>query len=246
MSEEKDNCPICLSPLVKYDMGEKNGYSFISCPSCGSVMTDPLITKDEINNLFAEIEPKITHAANSETITGNFRKIIKKIVPEPSSKSFIDISSRQGYAVRAAKELGFKKVKGLDSHEFFTSFSKDNYKAKDFENISVQNYVAREDMEQADVVFSIENFSEEVDLESYVEALSKIINKGGILYIQEVDGNSSSLPRKFNRWAYADPPFNFRYISKKGLKILLARHGFKIKKSIFTWGYFMRLVAVKN
>ena len=243
MTEKQKTCPVCLYPLQGYSMGEKNGYQLVACKGCGSVMVKPWMTPAEIEKFFGEVQPEIVHVSNPPAQIAAMKKLIQKITDNFAGRRFLDISCRQGYAVMAAKELGLQ-AKGIDPHDFFIAFAKDKYTADLFEHISVQDYAARG--EQADVIFSIESFCEQTDPEGYMAALSKIIAPGGILYLQEPDGNNFHLPKNFSRWRFVDPPLNFVYFSEKGMKSILARHGFKIQKSLFTWGPFMRLLAAKK
>jgi len=237
------DCRICRLPFHGYPMGEKNGYQLTACKSCGSVMADPWLTPEELDKFFGDIQPEIVHLANPEARIAELKKLLRKSAGDAAGRRFLDISCRQGYAVIAARELGFQ-ARGIDPHAFFIDFAKDKYDARLFEHVSVPDYAARN--EQADVIFSIESFCEQVDPEGYMAALSKIIAPGGVLYLQEPDGNSIHLPKNFSGWAFVDPPLNFSYFSEKGMTALLTRHGFKIRKKFFTWGPFMRLLAVKK
>lgn len=236
-------CRICHQPFLGYPMGEKNGYKFSACRACGSVLTEPWPAQEDIDRFFGDIQPEIVHRANPQNEILHAAKTIKKIMPASSKKRFLDITCRQGYAVMAAKELGFQ-ARGIDSHDFFVSFAKDKYDANLFEHASVRDYAARN--EQADFIFSDESFCEQPDPDGYTAALSKILAPKGILYIREPDGNHFRLPRDFPRWGFADPPLNFSYISKKGMESLLSRHGLKIQKSFFTWDPFMKLIVVRK
>lgn len=224
-------------------MGEKNGYKFVACKSCGSVLVQPALTQTELDQFFGDIQPDIVHLPNPTAEIMRMKNLIKKIAPSATGKRFLDISCRQGYAVVAAKELGFQQVKGIDSHAFFIDFAKDKYDASLFEHISLPGYALKG--QQADVIFSIESLCEQPDLEGYVASLSQILAPGGVIYLHEPDGNSWHLPRTFTRWAFVDPPLNFTYLSEIGLKTLLGRHGLKIEKKFFTWGPFMRLLVKK-
>lgn len=243
MTENEKLCRICRLPFQQYDMGEKNGYKLAACKSCGSVMAEPWITPADLDGFFGEVQPEIVHLPDPEGRMAALKKLIRKIAGDGAGRRFLDVSCRQGYAVVAAQELGFH-AKGIDPHAFFISFARDKYDAHLFEHVAVPDYAARN--EQAEVIFSIESFCEQPDPEAYMEALSKMVAPGGVLYLQEPDGNSFHLPRNFSKWAFVDPPLNFSYLSEKGLRALLARHGFEIRKKFFTWGPFMRLVAVKK
>ena len=144
----------------------------------------------------------------------------------------------------AAKALGFKTIKGIDPHGFFVSFAKDKYDGALFEHTPLPDYAARG--EQAEVILSIEGFCEQTDPDAYAAALSAVLAPGGIIYMQEPDGNSFFLPRNFPRWTFADPPLNFSYLSFAGIKALLGRHGLIVKKRLFTWSPFMRLIVTRK
>jgi len=234
-------CRICLKPFAGFPLGEKNGYTFEACKACGSVTTHPWPTQADIDKFFGDIQPEIVHAPNPQGRINRIKKLLQKLTPNHAGRRFLDVCTRQGYAVLAAKELGFQ-AHGIDSHDFCISFAKDKYDPHLFEHISVQDYAAKGG--QAEFIYVTEGFCEQTDPEGYAAALAKILAPGGMIYLEEPDGNHIRLPASFPRWAFADPPLNFSYISKKGMYILLARHGLKVQKKFFAWEPFMRLIIV--
>lgn len=243
MTEPKKTCRICKLPFNEYPMGEKEGYKLVACKACGSVMTDPWPMQAELDKFFGDIQPEIVHLPSPLLEINRIKKLLKKITPGFKGKRFLDISCRQGYGVNAAKDLGFQ-AKGIDPHDFFIAFAKDKYDPHLFERCTVKDYAAKG--EQADLIYSVESFCEQPEPEEYMAALSKILAPGGILYLQEPDGNNFSLPKNFSSWQFVDPPLNFSYLSKKGMEALLKRHGLEIKQSLFIWGPFMRLVVQRR
>lgn len=241
-------CPLCLHVLNAVPMGEKNDFRIIACKFCGSAMVDPFLTQGILDDFWGEVQPEIVHFPHPEIEIGNLKKLLLKISKKWISKDltgkrFLDISCRQGYAVMAAKELGMQ-VKGIDPHEFFIKFAKDKYDAALFEHSSVQQLSTT--AYQADLIFSIESFCEQADPETYMAGLAKLLATGGLLYIQEPDGNHFLLPKTFIKWGFIDPPLNFVYYSRAAMESLLNRHGFKIQHSFFTWSPLMRIIAVKK
>ena len=241
MTEARKTCRICQQPFFGHPMGEKNGYTFLACKACGSIVTEPWPTQEVIDKFFGDIQPEIVHLPNPAGEIIHAKKLLRKITRDYTGRRFLDVSCRQGYGVMAAKELGFQ-ARGIDPHNFFIAFAKDKYDPHLFEHVTVPDYAAKG--EQAEIIFSIESFCEQLDPEGYMAALSKILAPHGKLYLQEPDGNHLRLPIKLSNWSFADPPMNFSYISKKGMMSLLGRHGLKIEKSFFTWSPFMRLIAV--
>jgi len=181
-------------------------------------MVDPWPSGEEIEDLFGQIQPTVVHVPNPKIAIYQARKFLKKIIPSRlAKKRFLDISCQQGYAVMAAKSLGFD-AKGIDPHAFFISFAQSKYPPELFKHTTVIEYATRG--EKADIIVARESFCEQTDLKAYVASISKILNPNGILYIEESDGNSIFVPRHFPNWAFVDPPLNFVYPSKKRPAIL--------------------------
>jgi SAM-dependent methyltransferase len=243
MPEEQKTCKICRQPFLGYPMGEKNGYNLVTCRDCGSVFTDPFLTQADLNNFFGDIQPEIVHTPDPAAEIVDIKKMLGKITTNFSGRRFLDISCRQGYAVMAAKELGFQ-AHGIDPHDFFIAFAKDKYDPALFDHISVPDYAAKGG--QAEVIYANECFCEQPDPEAYMAALAKILAPGGKLYLREPDGNNFNLPKNFSNWSFVDPPLNFSYLSEKGMRALLARHGLKVEKKFFTWAPFMRLIVTRK
>ncbi|MDE1151262.1 MAG: methyltransferase domain-containing protein [Micavibrio sp.] len=247
MSDDNEQkCIICRQTFHPYPMGEKNGTILLSCKACGTVMTEPLVTKDELDAYFASIDPQITHVPDPAREIVDMKNRIMRLGKDATAKGkrIIDVAARQGYAIKAAHLLGMKPY-GIDSHEFFTRFAQEKYPPELFQNISVMEY-ADASPEKYDCGIAIEAFCEQPDPDAFVAGLARIIKPGGTMYIEEVDGNNFNLPRNFANWSYVDPPLNFLYLSKKGMEALLARHGFAIQKMFFTWRPMMRFIAVRR
>ena len=43
------DCILCKKPFFPFPMGEKNGCILHACKNCGTVMTEPLVAKDELD-----------------------------------------------------------------------------------------------------------------------------------------------------------------------------------------------------
>lgn len=233
-------CLFCQKkPMDTYPMGEKNGYLFIACKTCGSVVTEPWVTRETLDKFYGDIQPEVVHVPYPRSEVQRAMKLFKKLMPNGGARRFLDVQCRQGYTAVAAKALGFK-AHGIDPHPFFTAFAKDKFDPTLFENVTLQDYAARG--EQADLICVDEAFCEQPDPESYAAALAKVLAAGGKIYLREPDGNHLRLPGRFTAWRFPDPPINFSYPSKKGMETILQRHGLKIEKRFLTWKPFMRMI----
>jgi SAM-dependent methyltransferase len=239
-----DTCRVCLNPLLPHTVGGTEEFSFVACKTCGSVTAEPFPTPETRDAYIRALDPQPRHMVNPLAQIANARRTILKAVGHtpPAGKTFLAVNSRHGYAVAAAKEMGYK-AQGLDEHAFLVDFARKNYGARDFMHASVESYARAEG--RADVIYAMQTFSEQFDLESYTSSLRQMLNPGGTLYIEEPDGNSMWLPKRFEKAGFIMPPINFIYPSFNGMRQLLARHGLKIRRKFFTWGPYMRLVVGK-
>jgi SAM-dependent methyltransferase len=240
----KDRCRVCRQPFYRYPMGEKNGFRFIGCKACGSVMVDPPMIQAFLDDFFGQLQPQITHLPDPDDQVEQMTARLRKVIKNPEGKRFLDVGSRQGYAVIAAKNAGMKAL-GIDRHEFYAKFAQEVYDPALFQHTSVQEYAAS-DPPKYDVIFSIECLAEQTDLEGFMRGIAHLLAPGGAAYFEEADGNNFNLPKNFTDWEYVHPPLNFIYLSKKGFIALLHRHGLMIQKMFFTWKPIMRIIAAKH
>lgn len=239
-----DKCIICHQARHVYPMGEKNGYALEACKACGSVMTTPLVTDEQRETYFGEIDPQITHRPDPRNIIERLKSRLRAVVPHPQGKRFLDVGCQNGYAVVAASELGMRPV-GIDQHEFFIEFAQAKYPGNTFETARLRDYAAAHPAE-ADVIYCAENFCIETDIESFTAGLAAALAPKGIIYIEEPDGNHLNIPRNFANWPVVYPPINFIFLSKRGMAALLKRHGLAICRKFFSWRPFMRLIVTRK
>lgn len=242
MKTQLSPCPACHAPLdEEFTVGSIEDLSFIACENCGTVVTDPMPTEAELDSLFANFTPADVKDEPGQIVLAS--KLIKPLMQMVRGRRFLDVNSQRGYAVKAATNLDLK-AKGIDQREFFANFAQKRFPDCHFEMASTKAYAAQG--EQADIIFCAAAFCQQTNPEAFTAGLAELLADKGIIYIEEPDGNHYMLPRKFEKWSFVDPPFNFVYYSKNGLKALLARHGLKITKSRFSFfSPFMRLIVQK-
>lgn len=237
----KDKCPICHKDFVPLFLGEKNDYTLEACRACGSAMVRPWMTDEKREQYFGEIEPQITHTPNPDRDIELRKKIIQRVMPNPSGKKFLDICSQNGYTVIAAKQLGMQSY-GIDEHEFFVEFARSRYGEELFENTSAKEF-AETHAGEYDFIYALEAFSLQTHPDELAAAMAKLLKPGGIIYIEEPDGNHWNLPGKFTVWPVVFPPINFVYLSRKGLIGLLKRHGLAVAKQFWSWYPFSKFIV---
>jgi SAM-dependent methyltransferase len=243
MSENSYTCPACRQPGKPYPVGTREGYSYVGCPSCGTITLAPWPTAQLIEETFAAIEPQITHVPEPERQIEAAVKLLRKRLPAPvpNRNRLLDVHAMHGYNVMAAKQLGYN-VTGINSYAHMHDFAAKNYGAQaSFLQQSAEEYAASG--EKTDIILAINSFSSLLDPDAHAAALKKILAPGGVIYIEENDGNHFNTPRDVAEWEVLEPPFTPAAYSREGLVKILGRHGLAVRKRAFTWAPYMRLTV---
>lgn len=227
-------CIICHGPYQPYDLGDKDGYRLLSCRACGSIIVDPWPTEEALEKFYGDIQPEAVHATSPDAMINTAVKILGKALPAPAPGKdlLLDVSAQRGYTVAAALKMGWKAV-GLNQHEFLHRFATGAYGDYFVESDLVT--FAAEVTDKFNVIVVTNAFTQARDPDAFAAALESLLAPGGMIYIEEPDGNHFNTPRDVAGWSLVEPPITCAIPSKKGLTKLLARHGLGIKHSFFTW-----------
>lgn len=232
---DANSCIVCHGNFNPYAIGDKDGYNLVSCRSCGSVLTAPWPSDAALEKYYGDIQPEAVHAENPEDVITKATKILSKVLPPPvaGKDMLLDINAQRGYTTIAAARMGWKAV-GLNSQEFLYRFAANNYGENNFIYTDAVTF-ASEITDKFNVIIAINTFNEARDLDAFTAALASLLAPGGMIYLEEPDGNHFNTPRDFAGWSIVEPPITCAILSKKGMVKLLARHGLGIKQTFFSW-----------
>lgn len=253
--DQPDTSPESLPPCIckacgeaaNYHLGRKNGYDLEACTHCGTVTVNPFPTAEELREFYQQYKGTPGYLTKRESkikrITKRLKRLTRMFKFDPKGKKFLDVGCNVGYAVAAAKGLGFDAF-GIDIDEDAVATAKEHFGAENFAPLSVEDYAASG--KKAQVIHTSEVIEHVPDPHSFVRALAEILIPGGILYLTTPDGNHFMLPQNFTRWEACTPPEHIVYFSRKGLKILLEANGFKVRKFFFNFKPGIKVVAIRK
>lgn len=242
-SANQHTCPACRAHFVPFTLGNKDGYTLISCRACGSVMANPQPTQEQLDTYYGDIQPESVHVANPDREIDHIAKVLRKSLPVPvaGKDRMLIVNVQNGYSLAAAQKIGWKAT-GLNMHEFMHRFASTHYSAAHFVHATLPEYAAQT-QEKFNAIVCSASFTEHRDLDAFAAALKKLLADGGVIYLEEPDGNHFNTPRDFAMWNSVEPPVTCTTLSKKGLGKLLNRHGITVKKTWFTWAPYTRMLA---
>lgn len=221
-------CRGCLGGVLT-PVGEKDGFTFHRCADCRTVVVDPYPTTEELVAHYKGYGHTVSYLkkmdAKLRRARGRVRKMKKQGVP---GNRFLDVGCNVGTVVAAARDAGFDPV-GIDidpdgivrAQEIFGSKGR-------FEAISVEDMAKRGDA--FDAVYMSEVVEHVNDPESFIAAVAALVAPGGLLYLTAPDGGHFGVPKNFADWGMVCPPEHLTFFSRKGVSLLLARHGLVVER----------------
>lgn len=235
-------CRACFATLdPAHCRGEKNGYKLLSCTACGSVTVDPFPTVDELIAYYQSYKgsrvykPKETKKIRRAT--GRIRRLKNYI----KASSFLDVGCNCGFTVKAALNEGLAG-RGIDVDAEAIKYATEFY-GPHFSAISVEDYAAQGN--KADIVYTSEVIEHVPNPDTFVKAIADILPKDGILYLTTPQGNHWTYPKDMSNVKTVHPPSHITYFSKKGIALLLEKHGIQVEKFFFSFKPGIRLIARK-
>jgi SAM-dependent methyltransferase len=236
-------CKACHNILdAHHSLGVKDGYALLPCPACGTVTVNPFPSVEELIKFYQAYEGSTHYQSKKDKKIRRATRRVRRMMALSKGKKFLDVGCNYGFTVAAALNLG-AEAHGIDIDTVAVGASQEMFGKDKFTAIAVQDYAAAG--HKADMVYTSEVIEHVPDPDSFVAAIAAILNKGGILYLTTPDGGHFMVPKNFTDWPAVRPPEHIIYFTRKGLTLLLEKHGFKIKKVFFSLKPGMRLIAEK-
>ncbi len=237
-------CKACHTDLgAAKSIGQKNGYDFLPCPSCGTVTVDPFPTPEQLNAFYQGYKGTTDYRAKQDKKIRRARGRIRRLKYLTAGRSFLDVGCNYGFTVKAAQDLGLDAF-GIDMDATAIKACCARFGKKNFEAISVQDYAARG--AKAGIIYTSEVIEHVPDPDSFIAAISKTLQKDGILYLTTPDSGHWRRARDFAQWNEAIPPEHITYFTRRGIRGLLEKHGLRVEKFFFSLKPGIRLIARKG
>jgi SAM-dependent methyltransferase len=217
------HCAACLGTIGGL-IGSKHNFALRRCTNCATVTVDPFPTPEEIVAFYKSYTGTTDYTKKEASKIRRCTKRIGKFMAKAPGREFLDVGCNYGFGVAAASQLGLS-AEGIDIDSTAVASCNARYADKGkFTAMTVQDFA--DSGAKKDMLYTSEVIEHVLDPNSFVAALAHILRVGGRLYLTTPDGAHFSLPKKFEEWEAVIPPEHLTYFSRKGMKILLERHGF--------------------
>ncbi len=223
--------------------GHKDGYDLLKCPGCGTVTISPFPTNEDLMKFYQDYKDKADYRAKEKKKVRRALRRIGRMTKLARGKRFLDVGCNYGFAVQAALRLGLD-AEGIDIDGAAVASDKERIGEACFSKASVEEWAASRGPSY-DMVYTSEVIEHVPDPGIFVESLSRLLAKGGILYLTTPDAGHFCVPRHLEEWKEVFPPEHIVYFTRKGMRHLFEKNGLKVVKFFFCLKPSLRVLARK-
>ena len=232
-------CPICAAEEAS-PFGTKHGYSMQRCAQCDSLYVDPMPGGAELDAFYQAYHKTGQYRAKLKSKTRRARNRIRRIRWRGRGRRFIDVGCNVGFAVEAARQLGFDAL-GVDVDQAAISEARELFPDARFRAADVTDLAAQG--ERFDVVYCSEVIEHLAEPRPFVVALNRILAPNGRAFITTPNIAHRSLPIELIESDEIRPPEHLLYFNPRSLEILLAEAGFTSIRRQWTNKPTLKMVA---
>ncbi len=220
----KDGCPLCHDTDLE-KIGDKNEFSIVSCRGCGLRFVQNMPSLHELGAFYKQYYANEKNKKNAQI---KVRRWWRKLLPIKllvRRGSFLDLGCNTGFAVEAARKLGFEAT-GYDLSEEAIKLARETYGNCTF-NYGTAIDVASKGVSY-DAVLCAEMVEHLTELSTFAKALSSLVKPSGILYLTTPDAGRYSNPTELIAWKEVCPPEHLIYFGRQQIKRFLEEAGFEV------------------
>lgn len=219
-----NQCPLCQNREVTR-LGVKGGFEIVACQGCGLRYVKGMPSESELEKFYST-----TYGTDKDkrNMGRKVRRWFLKLLPAKllaGGDLFLDLGCNTGFAVEAARLLGFKAT-GFDLSERAIGLAKIRFTKCEFHHGTFREAVLAN--RQYDVVVCAEMIEHLTELDTLADALTKVVRVGGILYLTTPDLGDSHQSDQFLSRNEVCPPEHLIYFSRAQIKRFLQKAGFEV------------------
>ena len=213
------------------------------CKGCGFCFADPYPAAEDLGRFYQEYYANRDYSAKLGKKIARARRRILKLNKAGGYKTFLDGGCNVGAAVQAAHLCGLA-ASGIEIDKESVAMAQDLFPENEYVATSVQDF-ARSSGRRFDIIYTTEVIEHLQDVNSFMEAVHRLLSPEGVLYLTTPDAGHFRTPKDLRHWHEMKLPEHISLFTKKALFILLERHGFTGVKFQRNWKPGIRLTARK-
>lgn len=218
--------------------------TIVRCKNCGLVRSLEIIDRKQLNKLYKDSH--FTYSSMTEKLKETYSLLLNEAEKYvPSKRLFLEIGCGNGFMLEAAKEQGYKKVKGVEPSVEAIAHASKSVKG------NIINTILKADTFQKqkfDLICAFQVFDHVPDPNTFLTICRKILKPQGVLLLMNHDVKSFSA----NIFGESSPIFDIEHTylyDKLTIQKIVKKNNFQIKKvyspqAIMSVRYITRLLPL--
>jgi SAM-dependent methyltransferase len=218
------SCPLCHGPEAA-PVGVKNGYEIVRCHGCGLHYVRNMPTPEALAAYYAAYHGNLKNIRNAARKVSRWRRRLWPIKWLAHGREFLEIGCNTGFAVEAARRLGFH-ASGFDLSTEAIAYAQQTFPDCAFGHGTAETAAAAG--RRYDVVLCSEVIEHHAVLDGFAAALSKLVTPGGLLYLTTPDTGHFRTPRDLLSWKEICPPHHLIWFNRDQMLRFVEAAGFRV------------------
>jgi len=218
-------CIVCRSTqhLLFYE-------GILRCSECGHVFADVTLDDERLWSIYRRDyffgEEYSDYVADQRVIQKNFRKrlsVLRRFINPEKHSRLLEIGCAYGFFLDLVRKQ-FKIAVGLDISEDGVRYAREEL-GVDAYQVDFLHYDCSPQI--FDVICMWDTIEHIRDPHLYIEKISSIVPKDGLLALTTGDIDSLLARLQRDRWCMIHPPTHIHYFSRRTIECLLRQYGFE-------------------
>ena len=217
------NCPLCRGAHAA-EIGTRDSYTIVRCDACGLRYVQNMPTPDELAAYYAAYHGNLKNIRNAARKVRRWRRRLLPVRWLARGREFLDVGCNTGFAVEAARRLGFHAT-GYDLSTEAIDHARAAFRGCEFGHGTAMTAAAAG--KRYDVVMCSEVIEHLTELDAFAAALSTLVKPGGLLYLTTPDTEHFLTPRNLLGWKEICPPHHLIYFNRAQIRRFLEAARFR-------------------
>ena len=237
-------CQICAAtrrhPFAERDDPHFGKLTLWQCHECDFVYLDPMPSAPDLAAMY-DSDTGAGYFAKADRKLARSLRRIRRLNKYAATGRFLDVGCNGGFMVEAARTTGFDSV-GIDPDAASIDWATGRFRGNMFRRATLEEFAAT-NPDPFSAIYCSEVIEHAPDCNQFMNALTRMMGPGGILYLTTPDLDHWRRPENLDDWDAFKPPEHCLYFSAANLVRLLERHGLTIVHRAWAFKPGVKLIA---
>jgi len=204
-------------------MGQRDGYHFVRCRSCGHLFVTRLPGEEVLREVYHQYSYEAQAlAAVPPFVFQRLREMLRPFDRVCQTGRLLDVGFGAGCTLVVARELGWQPY-GIEA----SALAVEQARRNGFEEVTLGSLL---DAPYPDGYFDVVTMYELVEHltepRAFVEKAARLLRSGGVLHLSTPNGTGVSARQLGTGWSVVAPPEHINLFSPRSIEMLLRGAGF--------------------